>query len=160
MIDIEFKGLTSKRKRLLFEEAITFFISKQINKLPPVICINIEVTKNLNASGFCLSYEPGLYVIELNLIQSFEDQLLTLAHESVHCKQYIKRELELKKGTIYWKKSPATDRDINDYFNSPWEIEAYTKEKILFSEFRNNEHYKSLIDKIVQQEFKRQIKSS
>lgn len=75
----------------------------------------IEVARNVNCRK--LSY--------LEMIQ-------TLTHEMVHAQQFIKGKLILEKDKKVWKGKPA---DKYDYYDSPWEKEAYELEKTLFLEF-------------------------
>lgn len=57
-------------------------------------------------------------------------QLRALAHELVHIKQYSQGELRLSTKSIsysVWRGKTYDDSQI-DYFNTPWEIEAYGRE--------------------------------
>jgi hypothetical protein len=95
-----------------------------------------------NASGWCVPQEKDLFLIEIDKKRVVYEQLLTLAHELVHCKQFFYKELYEKDGVIYWKKKPY----YNDvYEEQPWEIEAYTKEQILVENFTNLGYY-NIID--------------
>ena len=54
-----------------------------------------------------------------------------LAHEMVHVKQFVRKEMVInvtpKRSTYYWKGK----RVVADYYNQPWEIEAWKKERLL-----------------------------
>jgi hypothetical protein len=109
--------------------------------------IEIEVGK-LDVDGECVDEEgtrnPRWFTINLKK-QRIEDMIKTLAHEMVHVKQHAKNELQtghviatrggLKisskwKGEI-WKPKRKED----EYYDSPWELEAYSKEISLFYKF-------------------------
>ena len=55
--------------------------------------------------------------------------LETLAHELVHVKQYIKRELTGTSGVgLYWKGTKFELEDFRDYYELPYEVEAHGRE--------------------------------
>lgn len=61
--------------------------------------------------------------------------LMALAHEMVHVKQYATHELiYLHNGKYRWQKKVLKIDDL-DYWDSPWEIEAYGREKGLYARF-------------------------
>lgn len=75
------------------------------------------------------SWLPRTFRICINPNLSRRTQLLTLAHELVHVKQYAKGEL---KDTRYpdvtkWNKQLISDCDT-EYWDLPWEIEANGRE--------------------------------
>ena len=61
----------------------------------------------------------------------------TMAHEMIHVKQFAKGELydHIYKYTVRWKKINHKNIDESDYFEKPWEIEAFSKEFPLFKKF-------------------------
>ena len=62
--------------------------------------------------------------------------LETLAHELVHVKQYIKRELTGTSGVgLYWKGTKFELEDFIDYYELPYEVEARGKERGLLIGF-------------------------
>ena len=63
--------------------------------------------------------------------------LKTLAHELVHVKQYITGELMMRKYGLAWRKSVLTSDSTTyeEYFELPYEIEAYGREKGLLAMF-------------------------
>jgi hypothetical protein len=66
------------------------------------------------------------YQIDLSKKLGRKGIISTLAHEIVHIKQMIRGELVIKSSHSKWngKTFPAS----YDYYNSPWEIEAYGRE--------------------------------
>lgn len=63
--------------------------------------------------------------IDINRTIPFEDQMQTLAHEMVHAKQFLRKELD---GNL-WKKR---NYDNVKYDDQPWEKEANKMEKQLY----------------------------
>ena len=63
--------------------------------------------------------------------------LKTLAHEIVHVKQYLKGELMMRRRGLCWRKDVMTSDSTTyeDYFDLPYEIEAYGREKGLLALF-------------------------
>lgn len=63
-----------------------------------------------------------------------KDTLRNLAHEMVHAKQFLRKELDDR--LEYWKgvKFSASD-DASYYLESPWEQEAYGMEMILYNKY-------------------------
>jgi hypothetical protein len=76
------------------------------------------------------NYSPREFRILLNGTINRKQQLLALAHELVHVKQYAKNELRdtLRGPTnVRWKKEYVDDTRIH-YYDLPWEIEAHGRE--------------------------------
>ena len=68
------------------------------------------------------------------------EMLLALAHEMVHLKQYAKGELKdyIKPARmIGWMGEKYLEEEI-DYWEQPWEIEAYGREKGLYFKFMSH----------------------
>ena len=61
--------------------------------------------------------------------------LKTLAHELVHVKQYVMGELSYHTHGMVWKKVTYAPDNIFEYFETPFEIEAYGREKGLLVAF-------------------------
>jgi hypothetical protein len=62
--------------------------------------------------------------------QSFEKLGVTLAHEMVHVKQMAKGTLKTVKGINYWNGRRYSKR--TKYLDQPWEIEAFSKQELIF----------------------------
>jgi len=61
--------------------------------------------------------------------------LKTLAHELVHVKQYVMGELKYTTHGMVYKRTTYSPDNIFDYFETPYEIEAYGREKGLLVNF-------------------------
>jgi hypothetical protein len=84
-------------------------------------CIEVQGDK---ARTFKICIDPDL---------SRKNQLQTLAHELVHVKQYAKGELSWKEvnNRIRWN-NQLIDESTTNYFDLPWEIEAFGREYGLY----------------------------
>jgi len=62
--------------------------------------------------------------------QNFERLGIALAHEMVHVKQMARGTLKTVNGVKYWNGKRYSKR--LKYLNQPWEIEAFSKQELLF----------------------------
>jgi hypothetical protein len=76
------------------------------------------------------------FLIELHPYITGKEILKTLAHEFVHVKQYVYEELNEEQ--TQWQGQPF-DSDAVDYYELPWEIEAYGREAGLWNNFAKKE---------------------
>ena len=114
------------------------------------IYLDIKLTKDLKqkeqAYGYCHIIDDNLnkpreFMIELDTSMKFGfDQILTwLAHEMVHLKQFVRKELwDYESGRVQWK-SRAYSKKVH-YDDQPWEKEAYRLESELYEMFEE-EYY-------------------
>lgn len=91
---------------------------------------------DVGADGYCLKLSKKHYYIAVSDYLSYEQLMLTIAHEFVHVKQYVTGELK-----SYSKQGKAVDvwrgkmySDIG-YYKQPWELEATEKEGDLYINF-------------------------
>ena len=82
---------------------------------------------------------PREFSIELDSSLSWATILENLAHEMVHVKQWARGELKdvmLGHSLCKWK-GVVIDTDKMDYYDSPWEIEAFGREYGLYIRWRD-----------------------
>ena len=108
------------------------------------IHLDIKLTKNLKkkeqAYGYCHITDDNLnkpreFMIELDtsMIHSFDQILIWLAHEMVHLKQFVRKEIyDYETGKVQWKKRMYGNVHYED---QPWEKEAYRLEEKIYNEF-------------------------
>ena len=112
----------NKTQRDLVEDACFFFIKYL---MPKVRKIEIDVVlKKItgDAVGYCLQTDTIRdYEIEIDKSLSIKDIVLTLAHEMVHVKQYVNKEMALEG----WRWKNAMVKMDTPYIELPWEKEAY-----------------------------------
>lgn len=83
----------------------------------------LEYNSSRKAREFEIEIHPGIGAAEI---------LKCLAHEMTHIKQYAYNETN---ETLTRWRGNRVDSDVIDYWNQPWEIEAYGMESGLFSKF-------------------------
>ena len=83
--------------------------------------------KSAGMRGGCTVVTPGLISIAVDSRLPVEVLCTTLAHEMVHAKQYALGQLKVAGDKFKWlgKKYRA------GYYDSPWEIEAFSRERLL-----------------------------
>lgn len=84
------------------------------------------------------NFNPREFIISISSSMGYQNTFLTLAHEMVHVKQYAMGELrDVLRGPTpqRWLNAPI-DSDNIEYWDLPWEIEAYGREKGLYFRFR------------------------
>ena len=108
------------------------------------IYLDIKLTKDMKkkegAYGYCHIVDDSLskpreFMIELDtsMRHSFENILIWLAHEMVHLKQFVRKELwDYETGRVQWKSRTYCKVHYDD---QPWEVEAYRLEGILYDQF-------------------------
>jgi hypothetical protein len=142
---VKAKG-SNKGVRTLVEVAAEWYAEKLMGKrLTNGLGINIKLDRNLlkkdNMEGSAI-YEddtrrPKNFTIELDSTCSIRNILITLAHEMVHIKQWAKDEMYEYYNTpktVRFKGEKFNMDDV-DYWDYPWEIEAYGRQLGLFVRF-------------------------
>ena len=115
----------NKTQRDLANDVIHFMIKYLMPRLR-----NIEIEVKLSkmkgdAVGYCLMLDTNReFEIEVSKDLSIKDFVLTLCHEMVHVKQYVRKEMDCV-GTR-WKKHEVPAG--TNYMDLPWEKEAYAKQ--------------------------------
>lgn len=84
--------------------------------------------ENLAFTKFSISIDSGI---------SLAKKLMVLAHEMTHIRQYIQGDMRSSSRGIGWTiwKGEMFEEATLDYFNAPWEIEAFGREYGLFIRF-------------------------
>jgi hypothetical protein len=123
-------------------------------KLRDNISIDVHLRKHLNAGEAKLAehanrYRPRDFKVLLNHHDMEKDDygrertdtewaheiLKTLAHELVHVKQYVMGELTWRDRGLLWKGHLYTPEHLGEYFDTPYEIEAFGRERGLLVTF-------------------------
>jgi len=134
------------------KEAITFYTKKLMPRLLgkiSIFLVNVS-QKNLGTefstkysedmgrvNGFCnwldSNDHPREFQIHMNKDLPRPEFLIALAHEMVHVKQYARNEMKefLSRRPTEWHGVPCEV----EYYDQPWEIEAYSMEFGLFNEY-------------------------
>ena len=127
-------------------EAVTFYgevlLGKRMAKNVEVfVILSKDLKKKEQAYGFCHITDDSLsrpreFMIELDasMRHPFSQILTWLAHEMVHLKQFVRKELwDYESGRVQWK-SRAYSKKVH-YEDQPWEKEAYRLEGELYEMF-------------------------
>lgn len=94
--------------------------------------VDVRTKRGMRFEGTrgCVTYvAPKYLVMVLDSGLDYERLVLTIAHEMIHVKQYARGQIKHKLGrkTYYWMGKPIRKQ----YFEQPWELEAFSKERIL-----------------------------
>ena len=102
--------------------------------------VDVDFT-DLDVEGHCIDAGDGEFSIEIKKDLPMREKMIVLMHELVHMKQHIAGELEfggiiigkdgLKCKTTTWM-GVEFDEEGTDYFDRPWEIEAFGRQLGLF----------------------------
>ena len=137
---------SNKKVRQLVEMATWFYAEKLMGKrLMSGLEITIKLKKNLLSKegneGSAIweddSYRPKEFIIELDTTVKIRNLLITLAHEMVHIKQWARDEMYeyMNVAGLVRFKGEKIHLELTDYWDYPWEIEAYGKQLGLFVRF-------------------------
>ena len=136
---------SNKAVREMITDASWFYAEKLMGKrLINNLELNINLKRNMfkdeNTEGTAIwedeSYRPKEFTIELDSTCVIRNILITLAHEMVHIKQWAKGEMYeyAEPGKVRFMKTKYDMNDLN-YWDFPWEIEAFGKQLGLFVRF-------------------------
>jgi hypothetical protein len=121
---------------LLLSSAANFFGNKLLHKrMADNIYLNILITKlEEGYDGDCIWqdiwHRPREFEIRINSTLEEKDQIKIIAHEMVHLKQFARGELRflLKDNQKMARFNGKFFKVKNNYWESPWEIEAFGRE--------------------------------
>ena len=121
----------NKTQREICENVVHHMISKLLPRFGTLdITVNLLNIKS-EAIGFCMMQEKNQFEIEIDKKLSIKEMVTALCHERVHVKQFARKEMVdgIETGVARWK-SKKISLDTN-YWDLPWEKEAYRMEKKL-----------------------------
>lgn len=135
---ISVKGKNSKLSKNEVRNATKFYASKL---LKPNKINDLDITigfKDMQYEAIVFALEeygkyPTIFKININETMGKRKQLLALAHEMVHVKQYTTGELKQKNANWIWN-----NEEINkslDYWEYPHEIDAHGRELGLYLKY-------------------------
>ncbi len=129
---MEFAVQSRSKRTKEFIEGILPSMIKQLGLKRSKKLLFIKIVRNnLDDNDGLTSHIKHLGAIVILLKpQSLERLGVTLAHEMVHVKQMAKGTLKTIKGVNYWNGKRYSNR--TKYLNQPWEIEAFSKQELLF----------------------------
>ena len=116
------------------------------------LVVSVKFNKHLDAYGYASIEKRNTrgqareFLIELHPYISGKEILKALAHEFVHVKQYVYGELN--ESQTEWQGEPI-DSDAMDYYELPFEIEAYGREAGLWNTFAKKESLWNVLEGVV-----------
>lgn len=142
-MQISVHGLPPGLNRHEVAAAARFYASNLMSpRLVKNLTVSIHFEKTEN-DGSCQAEDfdrPRDFTIYLNKKHKIRKALIALAHEMVHVKQYATGELrDYVKSTSLnrWQGKIVDDSKIN-YWDRPWEIEAFGREFGLYARFKES----------------------
>lgn len=150
---IDIQGRSVKTPRFLVKKAAKFYGEYLMGKK---LAENVNLTINFEKFdygsrdyAYCDwiddNHRSRVFIITINRNLSKKETLLALAHEMVHLKQYAKGELKDIFRPVRMTKwlGEKYSEDSIDYWDSPWEWEAFGRERGLYiklmAHLRNND---------------------
>jgi hypothetical protein len=136
MAYVTIQGRNDKLSKDETQRAIDFFGKHLMGRLYNHIDIEVDFIAMRVFWGRCgvISVEKSKYRdfgMEISNLLCRKNQLLTIAHEMVHIKQFARGEFDDLGGTKFkWKSKIFTNVE---YATAPWELEAYKMEKELYA---------------------------
>jgi hypothetical protein len=140
---VSVNGARNRELTKLLKLAAQSFADKLLSpQLEKNIQVKIKIHDRLDAGGFCDFEEEGLsnprsFKIDICRTKKKIHMFSVLAHEMVHLKQMAKGEMKDKyvksRYVTVWRGDWYED-DVN-YWDQPWELEAYGLENSLVAKF-------------------------
>ncbi len=128
---MQFAVQTRSKQTKKFIEDILPSMIKQLGLTRSKKLLFIRTVRNIDENDGLTSHLKQFDAIVVLLKpQSLERLGVTLAHEMVHVKQMAKGTLKTVNGVTYWNGKRYSAR--TKYLNQPWEIEAFSKQELLF----------------------------
>lgn len=137
-------AVTASEKKIIKLAADFFANILMSSRIVDNLIISINVVNSLDKKQKILGFAgpkefaderfPREFDIDLERQKSLKSIVKCLAHEMTHVKQYAKGELKFhsRNDLVTFQRQTYTD---DDYWLSPWEIEAYGYETCLFQKF-------------------------
>jgi hypothetical protein len=130
--DKDFKPFVSEAASFFAQELIPNTRIRNNCKTKIVFTNKIKEYGYASIAGFNTKKQPRDFLIEIHPGIGARMILETLAHEMVHIKQYVMNETD--DGLTRWRNKKIDSNKV-DYWNHPWEIDAYGREPGLLYKF-------------------------
>ena len=121
----------SKRVRTLFEAIVPRMIKElKLTRSRKTLLIKTSKMELDGQEGATAPLDMIDAYVVLIKPKNLKDMGITLAHEMIHVKQLAQGTLKQVNGVNYWKGKRY--RKNHKYLEMPWEIEAFSKQELLF----------------------------
>ena len=133
-------NLYGSRIKACQRKALNYFASQLFTpQMIPNLHIRISYKSNMGneygwvcAEDYNMSGDPRHFIMAIAKDDNVETQIRTMAHEMVHVRQFVRKELD--EDMTRWK-SRRVNMDIIPYRELPWEIEAFRLGDKLFKQY-------------------------
>jgi hypothetical protein len=142
------KGSTRKTQKIVKD--LTRFCAEMLmsKRMADSLLIRIEFIKDLDNQydGDCEYVDeesrPKEFLIRVNDALKLSKKLRTICHEMVHVKQYATGEMKyMSRPARFTKFQGMLYPDELEYWDSPWEIEAFGREPGLYTRWIDQRGY-------------------
>jgi hypothetical protein len=121
----------SKRTKTLFKAIVPKMIKElKLTRSRKTLLIRVCKGELDGQEGSTIPLDAIDSYVVLIKPKNLKDMGITLAHEMVHVKQLAKGTLKQVNGITYW--NGKRYRKNHKYLEMPWEIEAFSKQELLF----------------------------
>jgi hypothetical protein len=134
MKHIHAHGSTNVRQRLA-KNAIYWYMDMYLQNVRK-ISIDVQIQPiDRSLRGRVTQNSKRNYTIEIDDRLTMDDFITTVMHEMIHVKQYVLNEMsDMPSGSVRWKKRVINPENL-DYWEHPWEKEAFRYDEILACAF-------------------------
>ena len=143
-IDLEIMGIDTPEQGYVIREAVEMTLVEYLPDNIGLITVNVEVAlaDDIGAAyGLCDEEDDKEFTIYLNkdILDDDVELFKTVAHECVHIKQYVMKELVHGSKFSMFYKDVFYDKDVYEYDELPWEIEAKKAEEQMFWQYEKRQ---------------------
>ena len=131
----------NRTQRQVAENVVYYMIKKLMPRLRNIeIEVKLKKLTDDDAVGYCMMLDHRRdYLIEVSKDLTIKDFVMTLCHEMVHVKQYVRKEMDDWNGVAVARWKGGTVLPNTSYYDLPWEKEAYRLQAKLAKECWNKE---------------------
>lgn len=149
---IYIRGANDKLSKNALRYAAQYFahllMGKRLSRAITLTIINKHAIKGFLGTAIPVDENadmPREFEIEIDATKGIRTQLLTLAHEMVHVKQYARLEMRdlVSRPATRWQDKYIEEGSLS-YWDEPWEIEAFGRERGLYVRFRNHVKFEKI----------------
>lgn len=143
-------SLGSKEEQTLIDAGYHYATQLKLNRFRGIVEIRVPRKRGYIdkcVGGYCSAdrwkFNDGknYWIVSIDLARLRKGEMLkNLAHEMIHAKQFLRKELAIDMNT--WKGVVFhSEKDDGFYLDSPWEKEAYGMETSLYNSYINGDNY-------------------
>jgi hypothetical protein len=130
-MEIEIAARASLTKTVI-ETCVELFkkeLKLENSKYSLVILTDRGMSKRDGCRGSVFQVGPKALGMVIDTAMNIENLIITIAHEMVHVKQYARGQITHGKNlkSKFW----MGQKIKSQYYDSPWEVEAYSRERVL-----------------------------